>query len=153
MLALAHEKAVRLGLRDRVALVRGTFLDLPADVAFDAATCLFVLHFLSDDDKRALLRGTASRLRPGAAVLVASGTRVVADEGLRGDMLGTWQHYGQLAGMGAERMVATIEQLTRQQAMATTESDYVRLFHEVGFAHVAQLLSVFNGGLVAWLLR
>jgi hypothetical protein len=68
-------------------------------------------------------------------------------------VLGAWQQYGQLAGMPAEHMAATIHQVMQQQALATTEADYVRLFHEVGFVHVAQLLSVFNGGLVAWLLR
>lgn len=153
MLALARGRTERSGVADRVCLVRGAVDDLPADAVFDAATCLFVLHFLADDDKRALLRGIALRVRLGAPVLVASATRVSVDEALRADVLGTWQQYGQLAGMQAERMAATIAELTRQQALATAESDYVRLFHEAGFAHVAQLLSVFNGGLVAWLLR
>ena len=153
MLTLARGRAERLGVTDRLSLIRGTVQDLPPDPAFDAATCLFVLHFLPDEDKRALLRGIARRLRTGASLIIASGTRVAIDDNLRADVLGIWQQYGQLAGMPADQMRATIDRLLQQQATATAEADYVRLFHEAGFGHVAQLLSVLDGGLVAWIAR
>jgi tRNA (cmo5U34)-methyltransferase len=153
MLALARRRAEWLGVSDRVSLIRGTVEDLPADAAFDAATCLFVLHFLPDDDKRALLRGIARRLRPGGSLILATGARVAIAESLRADVLGIWQHYGQLAGMPAEQMRSTIDRLLEQQLTATAQADQVRLLHEAGFAHVGQLLSVFDGGLVAWIAR
>jgi tRNA (cmo5U34)-methyltransferase len=154
MLGLAHARAERLRVVDRVDLIHGTVEDVPAEDVFDAATCLFVLHFLSDDDKLALLRGIGRRLRSGSPVLIASGTRVlVTDETVRADLLGAWQQYGEIAGMPAERMASTIQQVTTQQAMGTAESDYVRLFHAAGFTHVAQALSVLGGGLVAWIVR
>ena len=64
MLGLAQNAAERLGVQERVELVHGTIDSLPADRQFDAVTCLYVLHFLPDDAKLALLRGIAARLRP-----------------------------------------------------------------------------------------
>jgi len=152
MLALAQAKADSLGVRERVTLARGTVADLAPEARFDAATCLFVLHFLPDEGKLALLRGVAGRLRPDAPVLVASGARV--DEGgLRNDFLGAWQQYGELMGMPAARMAATIEQLTAQQAHMTTAEGYARLLGEAGFRRVAPFFSVMNGGLSAWIAR
>jgi hypothetical protein len=48
-----------------VTLIRGTVEVLPIDMRFDAATCLFVLHFLTDVDKLA-------RSRSGIAVKAAA---------------------------------------------------------------------------------
>src|SRR5512132_490541 len=90
MLALARAKAVQLRLRDRVTLLRGTVDDLPDEPRFDAAVCLFVLHFLPEEGQRATLRGIHRRLRPGAPLLVASGARAMEDASLRADYLGAW---------------------------------------------------------------
>ncbi len=67
MLAIAQTKVDRLGVSDRVTLLRGTVGHLPANARFDAATCLFVLHFLPDDGKLALLQKIARQLRPAFA--------------------------------------------------------------------------------------
>ena len=150
MLAQAQAKAERLGVAARTTLVRGTVDDLPTDARFDAATCVFVLHFLPDDDKRALLRGIATRLRPGAPLLVVSGARP-DDGGLRDDLLGGWQQYGELMGMPAERMAAIIAQLMAQPQ--TPGPDYVRLLGEAGFTRVALFFSVLGGGISGWLAR
>lgn len=152
MLALAQARAERLNVVERVELVHGTVDVLPAERRFDAATCLYVLHFLSDDAKRALLEGIAARLRPEAPVLVASGARVDAAD-LRDDMLSAWQQHGELMGLPAERMAAIIAQLVGQQADATTEENYVRLLHEAGFQRVTPFVSIMNGGMVGWIAR
>src|SRR5579859_534560 len=110
MLSLAQAKAARLGVQERVDLVRRTVDDLPPEPRFDAATCLFVLHFLSDADKRALLRDIARRLRPGTPLLLANGVRP-EDGGLREELLATWQQYGEAMGMPSAQMAATIAQI------------------------------------------
>jgi len=152
MLALAQVTVERLGVQKRVELVQGTVDDLPAERQFDAATCLFVLHFLPDEAKLALLRGIAARLRPQAPLLVASGARV-DDGGLREDLLGAWQQHGELRGLPAERMAAIIQQVVAQQEGAATEGDYVRLLRDAGFQRVASFLSIMNGGMGAWIAR
>lgn len=153
MLALAQARAESLRVAHRVTLLPGTVEALPADALFDAATCLFVLHFLTDDDKCALLHGIARHLHPGAPVLVASGARFPTEESMRTDAIAIWQQYAELAGMPAEQMAAMIDRLMAQQVTATSEHDYVRLFHTAGFNHVVPLLSVFDGGLMTWLIR
>ena len=153
MLALAQARTERLQLAPRVTLLRGTVEVLPTDATFDAATCLFVLHFLPDADKLALLRGLRHRLRPGAPLLVATGAQVQIEERLRPDVIAIWQQYGELAGMPAERMQATIAGLLVQQASATSDAEYVRIFDAAGFREQVQLLSVFNGSLVTWIVR
>lgn len=152
MLALARGRSERLGVQDRVELLHGTVDDLPPERAFDAAVCLFVLHFLADDDKLALLRGIAARLRDEAPLLVASAARVEAGD-LRADFLGAWQQHGELMGLPAEHMAAIIDQVMEQQADAATAEDYLRLLREAGFPTVAPFLDVMHGGIVAWIAR
>jgi tRNA (cmo5U34)-methyltransferase len=153
MLALAQAKAEHLGVAERVELIHGTVEDVPADARFDATTCLFVLHFLPDEAKLALLRAAAARRNPGAPVLVASGARVQIENALREDFLGAWQQYGELAGMPAEQMARIIQDLMAQQVRATAGQDYARLVREAGFQHVSSVLSVMAGGLEVWLAR
>ena len=149
MIDLAQAKADGLGVREQVTLIRGTVDDLPADAHFDAATCIFVLHFLPDNDKLALLRGIASRLRPDAPLLAVSGA-LGDDGGLRGDILGAWQRYGERMGMPAERMAEIIAQLT--SIPLTAEAEYPRLLHEAGFKRVTRVFSVLNLA-SGWLAR
>jgi tRNA (cmo5U34)-methyltransferase len=151
MLTLAEAKAERQGVREQVGLVRGTVETLPAGARFDAATCLFVLHFLPDDGKLALLRGIARQLHPEAPLLVASGCRV-EHRGLQDDFLGAWRQHGALMGIPAERMAAIVEQLMAQQPNASSAGDYERLLREAGFQRVAPFFSVM-GGLDAWIAR
>jgi tRNA (cmo5U34)-methyltransferase len=152
MLALAQAKVEALGLRERVTLMHGTVADLAAEARFDAATCLFVLHFLPDEAKRETLRAIAQRLHTGAPVLIASGGRVgVGDR--ESDVRGAWQHYGEMMGMPAERMAATIERLMAQQANATDAEGYERLLREAGFGQVASFFNVMSGGIGAWIAR
>jgi tRNA (cmo5U34)-methyltransferase len=153
MLALARARAEQLAVADRVTLIRGTVEDLPIGDRFDAATCLFVLHFLSDEAKLALLRAIAARRSAGALVLVASGARIETDEVLRDDFIGAWQQYGQEAGMPAARMAAIIQDLLAQQVQATAQQEYVRLLREAGFQHVGNVLSIMAGGIGVWVAR
>jgi tRNA (cmo5U34)-methyltransferase len=148
MLALAEAKIDRLGLRERTTLLRGVIRDLPPAPRFDAATCLAVLHFLPDEEKLALLKEVAARLRPGAPLLLAAPTEMV-DGGLRDDLLGAWQAYGELMGMPSEQMAATIARLAPMPA--TRAEDYRRLLREAGFQRVAEFFSAlaFKG----WIAR
>lgn len=150
MLALAEAAVTEAGLGDRVHLVHGMVTDLPAGPHFDAATCLYVLHFLPNDDKLALLRDIAARLRPGAPLLLASGVRP-DDGGLRQDLLGAWQQYGELMGMSAERMAQTINRIMDQPML--TEAEYRDLLRSAGFTRVTRYVEVLGGGLTAWVAR
>ena len=152
MLALAQAKADHLGVSERVTLVRGTVDDLPTDdnSRFDAATCMFVLHFLPDAAKLSLLQGVTRRLLPSVPLILVSGTRgdtAGADEDLRG----IWQQYGEMMGMPAERMAKTIERLLAESSAAAPAERYEHLLHEAGFQRVTRFFSALQstGGWIA----
>lgn len=155
MLDLAREKAARLGVADRVTLIEGSVDDLPAERRFDAATCVFVLHFLTDDAKRALLGGMRQHLVAGAPAVSVSGCRIdeAAAGPLRDDLLGAWRQYGEGRGVPAAQMQGIIAELVTRQADATTEEQYRALMHEAGFTHVVTVLSVMHDAMCAWIAR
>ena len=134
--------------------MRGTVADLPHDAQYDAAICIFVLHFLSDAEKLALLRGVLDRLQPEAPLLVATAARMTEEhERLRDDLLGTWQEHGELMSVPADRMAAIIAQLLPSQQGMSTAQDHVRLLQEAGFKQVGELLRVMSGAVCAWIAR
>lgn len=154
MLDRAAAKAERVGVADRVTLICGSMDDVPNDRRFDAATCLFVLHFLPDDAKVHLLRSIRQRQRQDGLAVIVSGCRVDALHGaLRDDMRGMWQQYGEMHGMPRDRMAETITGLVAQQSGATTEEDYRRLMLEAGFHHVVSVMSIMSDALCAWITR
>jgi tRNA (cmo5U34)-methyltransferase len=150
MLGIAAARAEQRGVDDRATLIRGSVDQLPEEQRFAAATCLYVLHFLPDDQKLSLLRGVARRLQPGAPVLIAAGCRV---EHAFEDFLGTWQQYGELKGMPPDRMAGTIQSLLTQQTSLPTVSGYEQLMHQAGLKRSAPLLSVMGGGMCLWVAR
>ena len=137
------------------SFIRGTVDDAPGDHPFDAAACLFVLHFLPDDAKLGLLRGMARRIHPGGPALIVSGCRVNAlSQGhLRDDLLGAWQQYGEMHGMQAAQMAAIVDELMARQAQGTTEEGYRELIRAAGFAHVANIASIMGNAMCAWIAR
>lgn len=74
MIAITRERLRRAGLDARVRIHAGYTDGLPDERAYDAATLVCVMHFLLDDGaKLALLRSIASRLRPGARLILVDG--------------------------------------------------------------------------------
>jgi tRNA (cmo5U34)-methyltransferase len=160
MLAQAQAKVAAFDLGDRVTLVQGTIEQLAPDMRFDAATCLYVFHFLPDAAKLAVLRTVRGRLQPGAPLYLISPVRVdetnfgVTNPQLRADFLGAWQHYGEVMGMPKEHMTAIVAQLTEQmsQPQVATADRVQELLHEAGFSHVAPFCSLL-GAMYGWIAR
>ncbi|MDI2587527.1 class I SAM-dependent methyltransferase [Psychrobacillus sp. NEAU-3TGS] len=73
MLEVAKKKAEQMEMDNRVELINGTIEDVPIDQAFDAATCILVLHFIPNvEDKLALLKKVRSHLKTGAPFVLVS---------------------------------------------------------------------------------
>lgn len=160
MLAQAQARVAAFDLGERVTLVQGTIEQLAPELRFDAATCLYVLHFLPDDAKLALLRTLRDRLQPGAPLYLISAVRVdettfdVSNPTLRADFLGAWQHHGELMGMPAEQMAGIVAHLTEQmsQPQVATADRVQELLREAGFTHVAPFCSML-GAMYGWIVR
>jgi len=73
MLAVAEMKARELGMMDRVKFLTGTAADLAEGQVYDAATCMLVLHFISDKaEKLEALKNMNRFLKPGAPLVISS---------------------------------------------------------------------------------
>jgi tRNA (cmo5U34)-methyltransferase len=147
MLALAKERVDRLGLAGRVRLVQGTTDDLPAAAAFDAATSLYVLHFLPEEASKAHLRSIAHRLRPNAPLLVVSGVR---DGGRFERFEGVWRQYGELNGMTAEEAAATLQRI-KVRPPGPSEERYESQLREAGFVQVDRFFNALTS--TGWVAR
>ena len=160
MLAQAQARVAAFDLGERVTLVQGTIEQLAPELRFDAATCLYVLHFLPDDAKLALLRTLRDHLQPGAPLYLISGVRVdetkfdMSNPTLRADFLGAWQHHGELMGMPAEQMAGIVANLTEQmsQPQVATADRVQELLREAGFTHIAPFCSIL-GAVYGWIAR
>jgi tRNA (cmo5U34)-methyltransferase len=160
MLAQAQAKVAAFNLGDRVTLVQGTIEHLAPEKRFDAATCLYVLHFLPDAAKLELLRNVRGRLQSGAPLYLISAVRVdetefgVTDSTLKADFLGGWQHYGEMMGIPAGQMAGIVAQLTEQmsQPQVATADRVQALLHEAGFTHIAPFSSIL-GAMYGWIAR
>lgn len=149
MLALARSKVESLHVGQRVRLLRGTVDDLPATEYYDAATCIFVLHFIPDDgSKLSLLKSIFQRLRPGAPLIL--GSPALTDLRQFDDLAGAWQQYGELMGLSPEKMAATIEQIRARQSV-TSEERHVALLREAGFQTITRFFSAL--AITGWIAR
>ncbi|QBD75555.1 class I SAM-dependent methyltransferase [Ktedonosporobacter rubrisoli] len=160
MLALAQAKVDQLKLADRVTLLEGTVEQLKSEARFDAATCLYVLHFLPDAAKLSLLRSIKDHLQPGAPLYLISGVRPdtadidMTNPTLSADFQGAWRQYGESMGMPAERMASIVAGLTEQMSRpeAATAARVQELVHEAGFTYAAPFCSIL-GSMYCWVVR
>ncbi len=149
MLTSAQRKVETAGLSERVQLLRGTVADLPSERAFDAATCIAVLHFVPDDgQKLQLLQGIAQRLRPGAPLILVS--PVVPAAGAAEDFAAARREYSAALGLTAA-MREAIQAQARTFPPNVTDERHRALLHEAGFAQVTRFFSAFT--VTGWVAR
>ncbi|ATQ69550.1 MULTISPECIES: SAM-dependent methyltransferase [Methylosinus] len=72
MLAVCERKLAEAGLTSRAQLFEGRLQDYAAPAPFDAASSIFVAHFIkSRDEKLSYLRAVANRLKPNGIFVLA----------------------------------------------------------------------------------
>lgn len=72
MLEMTRQRVEQNRMSNRVALLQGTVHELAQGMVYDAASCLLVLHFVEElAQKRELLLQIATRLKPGAPLVLA----------------------------------------------------------------------------------
>jgi tRNA (cmo5U34)-methyltransferase len=149
MLAAAQRKAEAAGLSERIQLRRGTVADLPPDQAFDAATCISVLHFVPDDGhKLQLLQGIGQHLRPGAPLILVS--PVAPATGEVDAFAAARREYSAALGL-SDAMREAIQAQARTFPPNVTEERHRALLHEAGFAQVTRFFSAFT--MTGWVAR
>ena len=74
MLVIAQNKIASLQLSNQITLFNGYTHDLPESHLYDGATCILVMHFLTDDgSKLQLLKSIGQRLKSGAPLILVDG--------------------------------------------------------------------------------
>ena len=131
MLDIAIAQLTRNGLAERTEVHAGYVDDLPAGQRFDAATLIGVLHHLSGTEaKRRILRSIATRLGPGAPLILAGNRLAYADHSL---LLAAWGERWRMQGAAPEEVRAKLGKILQGADPPASEVEVASLLHEAGF--------------------
>ncbi len=149
MVAICRQRIAAAGLSGRVHLQTGALADLAPGPPADAASSIFVAHFIQGRaEKLAYFRAIAKRLKPG-------GVFVLADlYGRKGSpdfvrLLQSWLLYYTAHGIIPEKLTQDLH-LILQDIDYQPEEDLFALLREAGFADPLRFYQTFLfGGWVA----
>ena len=149
MLGQCRERVQRAGLAARVHLEHCRMQDYQGGESFDAASSVFVGHFIRDpDEKRDYFRAIAARLKPGAPFILAD---------LYGDrrspefvpLLQAWLLYYVSHGTTAEKLGADLQHVFDNMVF-TPEEELHALLQGAGFTGIVRFYQSFLfGGWIA----
>jgi len=150
MLDRCRERVGAEGLGPRVEYRCDRVEALPDASRFDAATSVFVAHFIQERGaKHRFFRAIARRLRPGAPLLLAD-----LYEGASGDALeqltAAWRRAVRRARMEAEAVENAFARMERQIDFVP-EDELAKLLDETGFSAPTRFYQSFLWG--AWWTR
>ncbi len=134
MLTIARQKIAQHNLSAQVTLHQGLVEDLTATKVFEAASCILVMHFLPDNGaKLALLSSIASRLKPGAPLILVDiygGPAFVKESGP------SWIRHGHQMGVPLEQM----QKLEKAHAdfHPISEARTLELLEQAGFEQITR---------------
>lgn len=132
MLNACQIRAAEAGMANRVTFFNGRLQEYQSPVAFDAASSVFVAHFIKGrEEKLAYFRSIAASLKPGGLLILAD---------LFGDksspefarLLNAWLLSYASHGVSAEELVQDRAHVERDVAFIP-ESELVALLREAGF--------------------
>lgn len=147
MLDTAVQQLRTHDLLDRTQIHLGHVEDLPADVLFDAATLIGVLHHLNGDQpKRDILRAIRTRLKPGAPLIVAGNHYAYASQPL---LLQAWAQRWRQQGASADEVQAKLGKILQGADPPHSEAAVQALLNEAGFGAATRFFSSLFWG--AWL--
>lgn len=149
MMDLAVARLTEAGLLDRTEVVLGTVDDLPPGARFDAATLIGVLHHLPGDEaKRGILRSLASRLKPGAPLILAGNHHAYASQPL---LLAAWGERWRMQGATPDEVQAKLGKILQGADPPRSEEAVATLLAKGGFGPPTRFFSSLFWG--AWIAQ
>jgi len=131
MMDIAVAEVARQGLAERTDFHLGYVEDLPADRHFSAATLIGVLHHQPGDEvKRRLLSSIASRLVPGAPLIVAGNRYAYADQPL---LLAAWGERWRMQGATDAEVQTKLGKILEGAEPPPSEAAVAASLAEAGF--------------------
>ncbi|WP_134676971.1 class I SAM-dependent methyltransferase [Ectopseudomonas khazarica] len=146
MLALAREQLSARGLLGCCELLPGTVDELPAAARFDAATLIGVLHHVPGDRaKRQLLTSIATRLEPGAPLVLAGNHQAYAEQPF---LLKVWAQRWRQQGATPEEVKVKLGRILQGADPPRSEAQVQQLLDDSGFGPAQRFFSSLFWG--AW---
>ncbi|WP_417311965.1 class I SAM-dependent methyltransferase [Ectopseudomonas khazarica] len=146
MLALAREQLSARGLLGCCELLLGTVDELPAAARFDAATLIGVLHHVPGDRaKRQLLASIATRLEPGAPLVLAGNHQAYAEQPF---LLKVWAQRWRQQGATPEEVKVKLGRILQGADPPRSEAQVQQLLDDSGFGPAQRFFSSLFWG--AW---
>lgn len=149
MLAACEKKLAAAGIANRAALFNGRLQDYEAPAPFDAASSVFVAHFIAGrDEKLSYFRSVASRLKPGGIFVLADlfGEKGSPEFERLSD---AWLQSYASNDIAAEELAADRAHI-ESDIDFITEAELVALLREAGFDSVVRFYQTFLfGGWIA----
>jgi tRNA (cmo5U34)-methyltransferase len=148
MIDLAVARLKQSGLIARTNVHVGYVDDLPLDLRFDAATLIGVLHHLPGDAKRGILRSIATRMKPGAPLILAGNRYAYASQPL---LLAAWGERWRMHGATPDEVKVKLGTIVRGADPPQSEAAVAGLLADSGFETPTQFFSSLFWA--AWLAR
>jgi tRNA (cmo5U34)-methyltransferase len=131
MMDIAIAQLTQKGLAARAEFHLGYVDDLPSHQRFDGATLIGVLHHQPGDAaKRQLLKSIASRLAPGAPLILAGNRYAYASQPL---LLAAWGERWRMQGATAEEVQAKLGKILEGADPPASEEVVAELLADAGF--------------------
>lgn len=142
-----RERVRSADLGERVDLVGTTVQEFDGEGSFDAATSIFVAHFLDDPDERhAYFSSLAGALRPGG-LLIAADLFAAGDETTFSELMEAWRRHAVRSGIPEEDAADAFDNVRREITFAD-EPDLWNLLERAGFSNMTRFFQCFVWG--AW---
>lgn len=150
MLARCREHVAAAALKDRVQYRSCTVEDLDETDRFDAATSIFVAHFIDGlENKRPYFRAIAERLLPEAPLVVADLVGDRADASFA-PLFAAWRAHYKGSDVSKEEVDRSFDYIDRSISFIG-EAALQALLHDVGFGPLARFYQCYLWG--AWFTR
>jgi len=147
MLDIARARISEAGMAARTDIILGKVDELPDEPVFDAATLIGVLHHLPGDEaKRDILHAIASRLKPGAPLILAGNHYAYTSETL---MLQAWGQRWRMQGAAPDEVKAKLSKILQGADPPHSEAAVFTLLAESGFTAPKRFFSSLFWG--AWI--
>ena len=149
MLTLAKQKRIAGGFDDRIHLEQGFVHTLSQEILYDAATLIFTLRFVAaDNEKAALFRQIAQRLRTGAPLLIIEQYGNAEEKEFQ-DNLRAWKQFMVFRGLQPNAADAILAQAMEKSLI--TEQQLQALLSEAGFSSLRRFYNAFIHG--GWIVQ
>lgn len=142
MLQGCQEKVELHNLSDRCHFFHGYLSDYKPDLAFDAVTCLFVMHFIHNQDERLKMLSDMNKHLKKGGYLINAEISCDFNSNDFPNLLENWKALHRYAGAPEEKL-ESMENTLKEQLAVLSPQETEKLLLKSGFANPTQFFQSF----------